>query len=98
MNSKKSKRQYAASRRNSEFADKRTVMLADYIIANGATVRNAAKEFSVSKSTVHKDVTTRLKEISPTKYALVARVLCRNKAERHLRGGEATKEKYLSQK
>ncbi len=73
-------------------------MLADYIIANGATVRCAAKEFSVSKSTVHKDVTTRLKEISPIKHALVAQVLCHNKAERHLRGGEATKEKYLSVK
>ncbi|MBR5527867.1 MAG: sporulation transcriptional regulator SpoIIID [Clostridia bacterium] len=82
---------------NGYLADRRTLILADYIIQNGATVRCAAKEFSISKSTVHKDVTSRLKELSPSKFELVARVLEQNKAERHLRGGEATKEKYLSQ-
>ena len=67
---------------------------AEYIIENKATVRAAAKQFGVSKSTVHKDVSERLAKISPGLYRDVKSVLERNKLERHLRGGEATKQKY----
>ena len=62
-----------------------------------STVRAAAKEFKVSKSTVHKDVTERLQEISPSLAAQVKSVLDVNKAERHIRGGLATREKYSHQ-
>ena len=72
----------------------RVVRLAVYILENGATVRAAAKAFSVSKSTVHKDVSERLKPLDPSLYRQVRDVLCLNKAERHIRGGNATKEKY----
>ena len=68
--------------------------LAVYIIENNATVRSAAKKFGVSKSTVHKDVTQRLKRINPGLGAEVRRVLEVNKATRHIRGGEATRRKY----
>jgi putative DeoR family transcriptional regulator (stage III sporulation protein D) len=64
------------------------------MIENNATVRSAAKEFGISKSTVHKDVTERLKKINPPLYREVSLVLEQNKQERHLRGGEATKQKY----
>ena len=67
---------------------------AEYIRATGATVRVCAKRFGVSKTTIHKDMRERLKEISPALYEEVARVLAKNKAERHIRGGEATREKY----
>ena len=73
----------------------RAVMLARYVVENGATVRDTAKVFSVSKSTVHKDITERLKIISPVLYEKVGEVLKKNKEERHIRGGNATKEKYL---
>ena len=70
-------------------------MLGEYIVKNGATVREAAKEFSISKSTVHKDVTEKLYIENRQLYKKVKAVLDINKAERHLRGGEATKKKYL---
>ncbi len=73
----------------------RCVTLADYIIESGCTVREAAVKFGVSKSTVHKDVTERLARTNPLLYKSVKNVLDKNKAERHLRGGEATKKKYL---
>ncbi len=73
----------------------RCVTLADYIIESGCTVREAAVKFGVSKSTVHKDVTERLEKTNPLLYKSVKNVLDKNKAERHLRGGEATKKKYL---
>ena len=74
---------------------KRTLTEAEYILSTKATVRDAAKEFDVSKSTVHTDVSERLKYIDVTLYARVKKVLDFNLAERHLRGGNATKEKYL---
>ena len=74
--------------------EERAVAAAEYIIENKATVRAAAKQFGVSKSTVHKDVSERLAKISPGLYRDVKSVLERNKLERHLRGGEATKQKY----
>ena len=68
--------------------------LAEYMLAHDATVRAAAAKFGVSKSTVHKDLTERLRGRSPALYAAVRDLLDRNKAERHLRGGAATKRKY----
>ncbi len=75
-------------------ADSRAMVLGEYISETGATVRATAKQFSVSKSTVHKDVTEKLKKISPSLYEQVRQVLERNKEERHIRGGEATRRKY----
>lgn len=74
--------------------DSRAVILGEYIIENDATVRAAAKQFRVSKSTVHKDVTDRLKSSNPDLWKRVKVVLERNKKERHIRGGMATKRKY----
>ncbi len=74
--------------------EERAVRLAEYIIENNATVRAAAKQFSVSKSTVHKDVTQRLRKQDPALWAEARAVLERNKAERHIRGGIATRIKY----
>lgn len=74
--------------------DKRTVILGEYIVEHGSTVRDAAKSFGISKSTVHKDVSKRLKAINPQLYGEVKKVLEHNKAERHIRGGLATKQKY----
>ena len=74
---------------------KRILDESKYIIPTGATVRATAKVFHFSKSTVHKDVTDRLQEIDRELYKLVKKVLSKNLAERHLRGGEATKLKYL---
>ena len=73
----------------------RCEMFADHILETGCTVRAAAVYFGISKSTVHKDVTVRLRYISPALYKEVKGVLDKNKAERHLRGGEATRKKYL---
>ena len=67
--------------------EQRAVRLGEYIAAHGATVRAAAQAFGCSKSTVHKDVSTRLRSVSPGLFAQVQAVLARNKAERHLRGG-----------
>lgn len=74
--------------------EKRAETLGLYIINNNATVRSAAKVFDVSKSTIHKDITVRLKDINPQIYENVRYVLDKNKSERHLRGGMATKLKY----
>ena len=68
--------------------------LAEYLLTNNATVRAAAKQFGVSKSTVHKDLTERLEKIDPALYQQVRQLLDRNKAERHIRGGIATRRKY----
>ena len=68
--------------------------LALYIVENNATVRQTAKKFDISKSTVHKDVSERLKMLSPTLYEQCRAVLDRNKQERHIRGGMATKNNY----
>lgn len=75
--------------------EQRVLEVADYVINHNATVRATAKHFGVSKSTVHKDVTERLHNISLDKYYKANAVLQKNKAERHLRGGNATKQKYL---
>lgn len=76
------------------YIEERTIELAKYIIDNKCTVRDAAKQFGISKSTVHKDVTQRLKKLNLSLYDDVALVLLENKRERHLRGGLATREKY----
>ena len=78
--------------------EERAVAIANYIIEVKATVRQAAKEFGVSKSTIHKDVTERLEEINPSLALEVKRVLEKNKSERHIRGGMATKLKYEREK
>ena len=77
-----------------ELTDKRPVILGEYICETGATVRAAAKVFGVSKSTVHKDVTERLSRDNPVLYKEVKSVLEKNKSERHIRGGLATRRKY----
>lgn len=74
--------------------EERAVELGEYIIENGATVRSAAKKFGVSKSTVHKDVSERLRGVDPILYNEVKNVLEINKAQRHIRGGMATRKKY----
>jgi len=68
--------------------------LAVYIIENKATVRSAAKQFGISKSTVHKDLSERLQHINRALYVQVKEILEKNKAERHIRGGNATRRKY----
>ena len=78
-----------------DYIEERVLELAKYILDTNATVRAAAKKFRVSKSTVHKDITERLTEINPPLAHQVKRILNDNKAERHIRGGMATKEKYL---
>jgi putative DeoR family transcriptional regulator (stage III sporulation protein D) len=72
--------------------------LAIYLIENNATVRQTAKEFGISKSTVHKDITEKLSKINHKLYVKVLNVLKINKQERHLRGGEATRKKYKNKK
>lgn len=74
--------------------EERACELAEYIIENRATVRAAAKRFGISKSTVHKDVTERLRDIDLSLYSKVREILIENKSERHIRGGMATKQKY----
>ncbi len=76
------------------YIEERAVELAHYIIDNKDTVRGAAKKFGVSKSTVHKDITERLKKINLSLANEAKKILDENKAERHLRGGEATRLKY----
>ena len=78
--------------------EERAVRLAQYIVENGATVRAAAKKFGVSKSTVHKDMTDRLLYIHPPLHKQVGDILAQNKAQRHIRGGEATRRKYCEKK
>jgi len=74
--------------------EERARELAEYIIENKATVRAAAKQFGISKSTVHKDMTERLETINWGLYLRVKEILEQNKAERHIRGGDATRRKY----
>lgn len=78
--------------------EERAIKLAHYIIESKDTVRGAAKKFGISKSTVHKDVSERLKKINPGLAKEVRKILDKNKAERHIRGGMATKLKYSHQK
>ena len=80
-----------------DYIEERAVEIAYYIIENNATVRQTAKQFGVSKSTVHKDVTDRLNNINRALANRTRRVLEQNKLERHIRGGLATKQKYLHQ-
>ncbi len=77
------------------YIEERAVEVAKFIVNTNATVRETAKKFGISKSTVHKDITDRLDTLSPSLAKEVRRVLDINKAERHIRGGMATKEKYL---
>ena len=77
-----------------DYIRRRVVEIANHIIATKATVRQAARLYNVSKSTVHKDVTERLPNINKQLYRKVKRILEQNKAERHIRGGEATRKKY----
>lgn len=79
------------------YIEERAVEIAKYITDNNATVRQTAKMFGISKSTVHKDVTERLQQINPSLAAQTRKVLNINKSERHIRGGLATREKYLHQ-
>ena len=74
--------------------EERAIELGEYIIQNKTTVRNTAKKFGISKSTVHKDVSERLQHINMPLYIEVKKVLETNKAQRHIRGGLATKQKY----
>ena len=74
--------------------EERAIELGEYILQNNATVRAAAKRFHISKSTVHKDVAERLQTVNPQLYGQVRHVLEANKAQRHIRGGQATKRKY----
>ncbi len=76
----------------------RCVVLGLYIVENNTTVRATALRFGISKSTVHKDVTQTLKKINKSLYIDVKSVLEKNKEERHIRGGEATKKKYMCYK
>ena len=81
-----------------KYIEERAIKIAVYIIENKATVRQTAKEFGISKSTVHKDVTERIYVINRGLANEVRKVLDLNKSERHIRGGLATKEKYLHNK
>jgi putative DeoR family transcriptional regulator (stage III sporulation protein D) len=80
-----------------EYIQKRVLEITNYILESTATVRQAASVFGVSKSTVHKDLTERLPLLNEEVAAEVKRVLDINKAERHIRGGEATRKKYKDQ-
>ena len=80
-----------------DYIEERAVEIAEYIIENSATVRQTAKKFGISKSTVHKDVTERLNQINPALAGQARQVLDVNTSERHMRGGMATREKYLHQ-
>ena len=77
------------------YGRERCELLAEYIIENKATVRNTAMYFGISKSTVHKDVSQKLKYINPILYNEAKEILNINKSERHIRGGEATRRKYM---
>lgn len=77
-----------------DYIEERAITFAEYIIENKATVRDTARKFNISKSTVHKDVAERIWEINKTLARQVEKVLSENKADRHIRGGIATKHKY----
>jgi putative DeoR family transcriptional regulator (stage III sporulation protein D) len=78
--------------------EERAAMLGEYIIESKATVRSAAKKFGISKSTVHKDVSQRLRSVNPAMYREVREILDTNKSQRHIRGGIATRNKYIKLK
>lgn len=78
-----------------EYIEERAIAIGEYIATTKATVRETAKKFGISKSTVHKDVTERLNQINPSLAAEARQVLDLNKSERHIRGGLATRDKYL---
>lgn len=80
-----------------DYIEERAVDIANYIIETRSTVRQTARRFGISKSTVHKDVTERLVQINPSLASEARKVLDVNKSERHIRGGLATREKYLHQ-
>ena len=80
-----------------EYIEERAVEIGNYIIETRATVRQTAQRFGISKSTVHKDVTERLVQVNPSLAKQARKVLDINKSERHIRGGLATREKYLHQ-
>ncbi len=77
-----------------DYIEERVISIGEYIISHNATVRQAAKEFGVSKSTAHKDAADRLPKLNPALAKKVRRVLDINKSERHIRGGLATRDKY----
>ena len=77
------------------FQEERCVKLASYLVENKATVRKVASHFGISKSTVHKDITVKLKRVNKKLYEQTKEILDINKQERHIRGGEATKKKYM---
>lgn len=79
-------------------AKERCIVLGTYLVENESTVRAVAKKFGISKSTVHKDVTQTLKKVNVALYKDVKRILDKNKKERHLRGGEATRLRYMHTK
>lgn len=79
------------------YIEERAMEIARYIIDNNTTVRQAAKHFGISKSTVHKDVTERLVQVNPALAKEARKILDVNKSERHIRGGLATREKYAHQ-
>lgn len=74
----------------------RCIALATFLVENNATVRSVAKSFGISKSTVHKDITKNLKKVDLELYREAQAILDKNKKERHIRGGEATKRKYMT--
>lgn len=80
-----------------DYIEERAIDIANYIIDCNATVRQTARQFGISKSTVHKDVTERLSQVNPSLAREARKVLDVNKSERHIRGGLATREKYLHQ-
>lgn len=80
------------------YIEERAVDIANYIVENNSTVRQTAKRFGISKSTVHKDVSERLLKINSILAKDVRKILDKNKEERHIRGGMATKDKYLKEK
>ena len=80
-----------------DYIEERAINIANYIIESSATVRQTAKQFGISKSTVHKDITERMEQINPILAKEARKVLDVNKSERHIRGGMATREKYLHQ-
>ncbi len=79
-------------------AKERCIILGTYLVENQLTVRAVARKFGISKSTVHKDITQTLRRINKPLYEEVKRILEKNKQERHLRGGEATRKKYIHSK
>lgn len=81
---------------STDYDKERCIILGRFIIETNGTVRDAATHFGVSKSTVHKDITEKLKKANKGLYTEVKKILAKNKAERHIRGGMATKKKYIS--